>query len=604
VTNVHPLGLRATAASRTGTSSPSARASTGDELRRYGRLIWRHRALILVCLVVAVSGAAVFTVAESPTYSATSTLIIQQTAGEKVVDPESLTSRDSQRRIDTEIEVLRSTSVMDEATRQLGHRPRIRAVAVGQTDTIQVIASSADSATAAGDSNGYAEAYVALSRARASSDLETSRAEAQAKIDEISLRLGELDTKLADIEGALEGADPAQKSLLQAQRRDLLSERTAQTDQRAYFAQQRDRLQVASNFASRGGAQIIGRAQAPANPISPSLPRNVGVAAALGLLLGAVMAFVRENLDDRIKLKGDVERIDPQLPVIGLIPLQHKANGGKPASSSSSISTRLVSIADPHSAIAEAYRMVRASLQFMDLGGHAIRVLQVTSAEPSDGKTTAVANLAACFARNGQRVVVVCCDWRKPRLHDCFNLSNRVGFTSVLLGEVSLEEAIQQVPGRDNLVVLASGPPPPNPAELLGSQQTSAIVRALRDVADIVIIDTPPVLPVSDAMVLAPLADATLLVAQSNKTSRKGVRRALELLRQVDAPLIGTVLVGVTGDEAYVALYQGYGYNSAAARGRRAAHDVANDLPSRRPGPLADVGATPGPSSADGTGVL
>jgi non-specific protein-tyrosine kinase len=219
--------------------------------------------------------------------------------------------------------------------------------------------------------------------------------------------------------------------------------------------------------------------------------------------------------------------------------------------------TLLVSRQNPTSSAAEAYRTLRTSIHFLALDRQ-LRILQVTSPNASEGKSTAVANLATVLARAGERVVVVSCDLRRPRIHEFFGLPNAEGFTSVLLGKASLASVLQPVPGEDRLLLLSAGPLPPNPSELLASQRTASLMSALKSSADIILLDCPPVLPVTDAAILSAHADGVLLVANSGSTSAKHVSRAIELLRQVGAPLTGAVLNGVSAEGAYGYAYQYY----------------------------------------------
>jgi non-specific protein-tyrosine kinase len=224
-----------------------------------------------------------------------------------------------------------------------------------------------------------------------------------------------------------------------------------------------------------------------------------------------------------------------------------------------------VSIEDPTSPAAEAYRTLRTSIQFLGLE-QPMRTLQVTSANPQEGKTTTLANLAVALARSGSTVAIVCCDLRRPRVHEFFGLENDVGFTSVLLGKVPLAGAVQEVPDQARLSLLASGPLPPNPSELLSSRRTVEVFGSLQAEYDFVLIDAPPVLPVTDALVLSGRVDATLLVAVAGATTRKEAARAVELLRQVDAPLVGAVLNGVDTEGSYGYAYQSYRYESPVGR--------------------------------------
>jgi capsular exopolysaccharide synthesis family protein len=180
-----------------------------------------------------------------------------------------------------------------------------------------------------------------------------------------------------------------------------------------------------------------------------------------------------------------------------------------------------------------------------------VRVLEVSSPNASEGKSTAVANLGVVLARAGERVIIVSCDLRRPRIHEFFGLPNSVGFTSVLLGQASLHTALQAVPNEQRLLLLASGPVPPNPSELLASSRAADLIGALKAQADIVLLDVPPVLPVTDAAVLSARAEGVLIVATVGSTSGKHLTRSVELLRQVGAPLIGSILNGASSEQGY-----------------------------------------------------
>ncbi|HEX2042278.1 MAG TPA: polysaccharide biosynthesis tyrosine autokinase, partial [Acidimicrobiales bacterium] len=341
--------------------------------------------------------------------------------------------------------------------------------------------------------------------------------------------------------------------------------------QQALFKQKLDELQVDAALKS-GGAQLVAQAQVPDEPFRPQPVRSGLLALAVGLFIGTGLAFLVEYLDDSVKTKDDMGRIAPSIPVIGLIP----AVPGWKATDEA----RTVSLTEPQSPAAEAYRTLRTSIQFLALE-RPVRTLQVTSPSAQEGKTTTLVNLGVALARAGQQVILVCCDLRRPRLHEFFGLDNGTGFTSVLLGKVPLSAALQPVTQQNRLSLLASGPLPPNPSELLASRRTVDVLTSLQSEADVVLIDSPPVLPVTDALVLSGRVDATLLVAVSGATTRKDAARAIELLSQVDAPLVGTVLNGVTGDAAYGYAYD-YGYYRGDARGTpvaRAAGDNGHPVP-------------------------
>jgi non-specific protein-tyrosine kinase len=200
----------------------------------------------------------------------------------------------------------------------------------------------------------------------------------------------------------------------------------------------------------------------------------------------------------------------------------------------------LITLRDPGSAAAEAYRTLRTNIQFSSLD-RPLKTLLITSTAPDEGKSVTLANLAVTMAQAEQRVLMVDCDLRRPSLHSLFGLSNERGLTSAILeqGEGELPIQATSVPG---LSLLASGPLPPRPADLLGSRRMGAMVERLRASADMVLIDTPPVVAVSDAAVLAPQVDGVLLVLQAGHTRRDRAREARQILEKVKAHIIGVVL--------------------------------------------------------------
>nr|WP_255603799.1 CpsD/CapB family tyrosine-protein kinase [Oscillochloris sp. ZM17-4] len=199
----------------------------------------------------------------------------------------------------------------------------------------------------------------------------------------------------------------------------------------------------------------------------------------------------------------------------------------------------MITLRDPGSAAAEAYRTLRTNIQFSSLD-RPLKTLLVTSTAPDEGKSIALANLAVTMAQAEQRVLLVDCDLRRPSLHSIFGLSNELGLTSAILeGEGALPIQATAVNG---LSLLSSGPLPPRPADLLGSRRMVALLDRLRATADIVLIDTPPVVAVTDAAVLAPQADGVLLVLQAGHTRRDRAREARQILEKVKANIIGVVL--------------------------------------------------------------
>jgi capsular exopolysaccharide synthesis family protein len=214
----------------------------------------------------------------------------------------------------------------------------------------------------------------------------------------------------------------------------------------------------------------------------------------------------------------------------------------------------LVTIADPRSPVSEAYRTLRTNIQFSSLD-RPVRTLLVTSTSAAEGKSTTIANLAVTFASAGNQVVLVDSDLRRPSLDGLFGLNNAKGLTSIMLDD-SDPTLVLQTTRVDRLRVLTSGPLPPNPSELLGSQRLDRILKTLSESADLVLLDCPPIIAVTDAAVLARKVDAVLLVVNAGKTRREHAARARQLLDKVNANVLGVVLNNAQTDTS---LYQYYG---------------------------------------------
>ncbi len=209
----------------------------------------------------------------------------------------------------------------------------------------------------------------------------------------------------------------------------------------------------------------------------------------------------------------------------------------------------LVTLVNPRSAVAEAYRSLRTNLEFSSLD-HPLRTMIVTSATPEEGKSVTLANLAVTMAQAGKRVIVADCDLRRPSQHRLFELRQSPGLTTMILEDGALSRPPLQPVSVPNLQVLTSGPLPPNPAELLSSQRMSEVIKTLAEQADAVLFDAPPVIAVTDAVVLAAKVDAVLLVVQAGRTKREHVEKAKALLDKVNARLVGSVLTNVQADSS------------------------------------------------------
>ncbi len=229
---------------------------------------------------------------------------------------------------------------------------------------------------------------------------------------------------------------------------------------------------------------------------------------------------------------------------------------------------KLITVAHPKSPISEQFRTIRTNINFMAID-KPIKTLAMTSANVSEGKSTVTDNVAVVWAQTGQRVLLIDADLRRPTLHTTFNKSNQEGLTTILTsGTNSIDlRQIVQPSGVENLDILTSGPVPPNPAELLNSQRMKTLIESVKSVYDMVIIDVPPMLEVTDTQVLSHYLDAIVLVVKQGQTQKLAVKRAVELLNLAHANLLGYVMndVNTDGDAGYGYGY-GYGYGSGSAQ--------------------------------------
>ncbi len=309
--------------------------------------------------------------------------------------------------------------------------------------------------------------------------------------------------------------------------------------------------------------RIVDAARPPNAPIEPNIPRNLAFAFVLGLTSGIGLAFLMEGMDNTVRTTEQAQMISA-LPSLGMIPLGSKStnhnNGAKRLSLTSSREVfELVTQVRPQSQMAESYRALRTSLLLSNLGAPP-KVIMVTSARPQEGKTTTAINSAIVLAQKGVRVLLVDADLRRPSVHKTLGMGPHSGLSNVLTGNATLEQAISVSPILPNLFILPAGSTPPNPAELLASSNMRDVLNQLREQFDHVVIDTPPTLSVTDAVVLSPRMDAIILVIRSGQTTKQALRRARDILMQVNAHVTGVLLNAVdltSPDYYYYYEYQG-----------------------------------------------
>ncbi|MDQ4145694.1 MAG: polysaccharide biosynthesis tyrosine autokinase [Actinomycetota bacterium] len=474
----------------------------------------------LVIFTTLVCGASVFFVSSSrpKIYSADAEVWVGSGISESLVLEARGGREDPKRNIATQVRIIESRSVRRAVEEILGSVPRPRAEPVPDTDIIEVSVRHEDRQRSAAIADAYVDAYLAFLRSEEVRDLGQVRDQLRQSVDSYQGQLAQLDADLRDL------SSEARRALAQEQ----APQRSAILDQQSSARQLLDRFTAAEARAPTG-ARRVSRAAVSSTPVSPQPVRDLTLGAAFGLLLGIGFAFLAEAAHASVKGSEDISAAGIDCPIVGHVPPLPRR--GPPS---------LIMVKRPTSPGAEAFRTLRAQLEFGPLNGHG-KLVQVTSPAAEDGKTTVAVNLALALAQQGrQRTLLVESNLRDPCLADLLKLRPNVGLTSVLDGSTPLAQAIQHAD--KSLFVLLSGPPTNDPGELIASSKVLSLIEALRRQVDAVILDSPPILPVSDAVVLSRQVDMTLLVASVGHTSRFELHRSIQILHQVGSNIGGIVL--------------------------------------------------------------
>lgn len=531
------------------------------ELREYLRTAWKWRWLIVLCTLCAGLASFVLSSQMPPVYEASVLLMSNQWAN-SLVDYSSVVG--GEQMVETYQELLKTGPVLESAIARLDLpysvrelRRRVKVRVVPQTELLELTVEDNDAQRAADVANEIALAFL-LQRSN------------EHQLQELENRRQRLVEQIGDLEEAIDrGA--AELEQLRASPGLLTQEELAtlqgqQTEQRSTYAQLLSGYVTLRDMESRLLELVIVESAQPASePVRPRKLLNTAVATTGGCALACALAFLLEYLNDAVE---DVEEMRDllSLPSLGTIPYFKGWQQDGP-----------VRVTGEEWSALEGFHMLRTNIQFADVDD-SVHTLLVTSPGPGDGKTSVVANLGVAMARDGRRVVLVDADLRRPRLHSAFEVPNLVGLTSLTL--VPQERCIVET-DTPNLYVLPSGPLPPSPSALLGSQRMAELIEELESFADIVLFDAPPVLAFADAMVLASQTDGVLLVVDSRSTRRDAAKRAVEMLRNVDTQVLGGVL-NKTRDRS-----SGYyRYYHSDGRGRRKAfanrlRNVAEDVADR-----------------------
>jgi len=389
-------------------------------------------------------------------------------------------------------------------------------------------------------------------------DQEQNRLVVQAKQNYVIARANE-DQTTAALEAQKTDAYKLRDQLVEL----TLREREFEANRTLYDGLQQ-RLRTASVQSGLESLEIdvVDQALPPANPVLRPQSTVILTALVFSMLAGIVLAFLMESLDTGLRSIAEIESIT-ELPSLAIIPRARRSSVDQ-AGTLTTAQRNIGILTQPKSQFAEAFRSLRTSLLLSNTT-HPPKYIVLTSATPSEGKTTAASNLAAILAQRDTRVLLIDGDLRRPNVHHRFGLNGKIGLTTVLTGATTLEDTVQRVPEIPNLDILPSGPVPPFPTEMLSSAAMDAILKRCGELYNYIVIDSPPILSVTDGVILARQADAVVLVVRHGKSSKHVVRRARDLLLRSGAAITGIVLNAVDLNSPEYYGYYGYsGYSYAS----------------------------------------
>ncbi|MHB1412283.1 MAG: tyrosine-protein kinase domain-containing protein [Thermoleophilia bacterium] len=520
--------------------------NSASEFREFLGVIWRYRWLVIISVVVitaAAVGSSVFL--STPKYQASTDLLQRNTGINQAIvgsDIFGASSDTPERRLDTAIELVKSPDVLQAVTTAVGSdrignrslEDMLNVSLVGQTDVFRITVIDRDPQLAADLANAFATSYISWRQQVDRNAIEQARQPIEAQLNAIP---------------ADQRDSGNYKSLSDKLESLKLVESMQTTDE-----------------------EIVKKAVANSSPVSPRPVRTGAFALAVSLVIGIGAVFTVDKLDTRVRSVDEItRRIDK--PILASVP---KLPSGE----------SMVTLEYPASPAAEAFRLLKTNMGYAKPDKQ-IKSIMVTSAEPSEGKSTTIANLAVTLARAGQRVIVLEGDLRRPRLSEYLQLENRMGLTNAIAGNASLRESLQMIEAKDLAIAVeslgdelrdlpaasmngvkpiycaTSGPLPPNPGELAASEKFGALINEACEYADIVLVDVPPVGAVGDAVSLAGKIDGIIVVIKLGQTSKKSLRLMHDFIETVPSNVLGLVVTNADTAGKYGGsydYYNSYGY--------------------------------------------
>ena len=504
-------------------------------------ILWKGKWIIILCtlLLLAVGLALIFTL--QPLYEATSKiLIVEKNISSEVLGqyvPEYSGSREVN--FQTQIEILNSRQFREEVIKRLTLNIKpdelensISVSRITGTNIVGVSIQDNDPQLAADIANLLSEVYIKWASDNYQQDIKKLLKEINAKVIDSKEKLDATSEEIAKLE-------VSGKDIPESLRKELEMYSTMYVMQSENYENLRMNEVVGDSFAT-----VIETAVVPEGPVKPNKKLYLAASFFIGLLLGCGVILLKEFLDNTIKTTSDVKRYYG-LNVISQIAYDKTYDSG---------SRELIVLNEPSSTVSESIRELRTNLGYFNIT-RKNKLIGITSAQLEEGKSFISANLAITLAQSGTKTLLINADFRKPVIHKYFNFDNTSGITSILTGYSKLSEEIMRTE-IENLHFLASGPVPPNPAELLESDLMGKMLDTLSDKYDHIIVDNPPIVPVTDLVILAKKLDAIFIVARVGKVSKAMAHLAMEKIEMVKNKVLGVVLNGVIRKGSYYYYYK------------------------------------------------
>ncbi|MEI6590328.1 MAG: polysaccharide biosynthesis tyrosine autokinase [Verrucomicrobiota bacterium] len=523
-------------------------------LKGYVSLLRRWMWFLIIITVLAASLSFIVNILMKPVYQATTTLLINQ-APNNSASPDYTSLLTSQSLAKTYKELLRKRPVLSKVIETLNLPLNEEQLAANTTvdivrDTQLIVLSVEDTNRnrAVLTANAIAKEFSLQNQSLQASRYSTTKQSLQEELVQIQADIERTQASLDTLKATATSDQVAEQTRLQ----------TVLTQYRASYADLLKSFEALRLAEAQSSSNVTVAEEAQGTKqIRPNTLSSTILAAFIGLLLALGIVFLVDYLDDSVKTTEQTEQL-VKTSTLGIIP------------STTNVTGKIVTLHQASSPSAEAYRILRANIEFSEVD-KPIRTLAVTSSNAGEGKSTTIVNLAVAMAQTGSQVILVDTDLRRPTLHTYFQQSNVLGVTTVLLDQGSTAMEYLVPTSVNNLRLLASGPLPPNPAELLGTQRMVALIEELKTLSDIVLFDSSPLLPVVDPTLLARICDATLLVVKAGDTKAGSLKKAYAQLQQSGTRLLGVVLnqVSTKKHSAYYYYYYQSGYSSNTGSKKR-----------------------------------